>query len=57
MQEKDFKRNGVISKFRMPYEHIFSKMDKKVRYKGTAKAQFQGFVQAMVFNFKKLIRP
>jgi len=55
MKEKDFKRDRVISKLRMPYEHIFSKMNKKVRYKGTAKAQFQGFMQAMVFNFKKLI--
>ena len=55
MKEKDFKRDAVISKLRMPYEHIFSKMDKKVRYKGNAKAQFQGFMQAIAFNFKKLI--
>lgn len=55
MKEKDFKRDAVISKLRMPYEHIFSKMDKKVRYKSIAKAQFQGFMQAIVFNLKKLI--
>ena len=55
MKEKDFKRDAVISKLRMPYEHIFSKMSKKARYKGIAKTQFQGLMQAMVFNFKKLI--
>jgi len=55
MKEKDFKRDAVISKLRMPYEHIFSKMDKKVRYRGVAKAQFQGFMQAIVFNLKKLV--
>ena len=55
MKDKDFKRDAKIAKLRMPYEHIFSKMDKKVRYKGVAKTQFQGFMQAMVFNFKKLI--
>jgi len=55
MKEKDFRRDAKIAKLRMPYEHIFSKMDKKVRYKGVAKTQFQGFMQAMVFNFKKLI--
>ncbi len=55
MIEKDFKRDARISKLRMPFEHVFSKMDKKVRYKGVAKAQFQGFMQAMVFNFKKLL--
>ena len=55
MKEKDYQRDSKISKQRMPYEHIFSKMNKRVRYKGIAKAQFQGFMQAIVFNFKKMI--
>ena len=55
MKEKDFKRDAKLSKLRMPYEHVFAKMNKRVRYKSLAKVQFQGFMQAMVFNFKKLI--
>jgi len=30
-------------------------MDKRVRYREQAKAQFQGFMQAFVFNCKRLI--
>ena len=55
MLEKDFVRDSKISKMRMPYECVFSKMDKKSRYIGTAKNQFQGFMQAIAYNLKKLI--
>jgi len=55
MKEKDFERDAKISKIRMPYECVFSKMDKKSRYKGVSKNQFQGFMQAIAHNFKKLI--
>jgi len=52
---KDYKRDSKISKVRMPYEHVFSKMSKKARYVGQAKMQFQGFMQAIAHNFKKLL--
>ena len=55
MKKKDFKKDAFLTRLRMPYENIFSKMDKKVRYQGQAKAQFQGFMQALAFNFKRLI--
>jgi len=55
MKQKDFKRDAFLTKLRMPYENIFSKRDKKVRYRGQAKAQFQGFMQDLAFNFKRLI--
>ena len=55
MKKKDFKKDVFLTRLRMPYENIFSKMDKKVRYRGQEKAQFQGFMQALVFNFKRLI--
>lgn len=55
MKGKDFKKDAIISKLRMPYEHIFSKMNKRCRYKGIEKNQFQAVMQAMVFNFKRLI--
>ena len=55
MKEKDFKRDKRISKQRMPYERVFSKQSKKARYIGVAKNQFQGFMQALAHNFKRLI--
>ena len=55
MKKKDFSRDKKISKMRMPYESVFSKMDKKARYKGLCKNQFQGYMQAIAHNFKKLI--
>ncbi len=55
MKEKDKRRDAAISRLRMPFEGIFSKMDKRSRYKSIAKNQFQAFMQALVYNFKKLI--
>ena len=55
MKKKDFERDAKISKKRMPFERVFSKQSKKARYRGIAKNQFQGFMQALVFNFKRLI--
>lgn len=55
MKGKDFKRDAEIARQRMPYERIFSKQSKKARYKGIAKTQFQALMQALAFNFKRLI--
>lgn len=55
MKQKNFQKDAFLSNIRMPYENIFSKMDKKVRYRGQAKAQFQGFMQVLTFNFKRLL--
>ena len=55
MKGKDFKRDARTSKIRMPGESVFSKQNKKARYKGQSKIQFQCFMQALAFNFKRLI--
>jgi len=55
MKKKDPIRDAKISKKRMPFERIFSKQSKKARYRGLCKNQFQGFMQALVFNLKRLI--
>jgi len=55
MRGKDFERDRLTSKQRMPDERMFSKQNKKGRYIGVAKNQFQGFMQALVHNFKQLI--
>lgn len=55
MKEKDFKRDGWISKRRMPFERVFSKQCKRARYRGIAKNQFQALMQAFAHNFKRLV--
>ena len=55
MKNKDFIRDSEISRKRMPFERVFSKQNKRARYRGLCKNQFQGFMQALVFNFKRLI--
>jgi hypothetical protein len=36
----------------MPYEEVFSKMNKKARYKGLARNRFQILMQAFSYNLK-----
>lgn len=55
MKGKNQDKDRWLTKLRMPYESVFSKMQKKCRYIGLAKNQFQGIMQAMAYNFKRLI--
>jgi len=40
MKNKNRDKDRFLTRIRMPYEGVFSKMDKKARYKGIAKNQF-----------------
>lgn len=40
----------------MPYEGVFAWLNKKARYRGTAKNQFQALMQAFAYNIKRLIK-
>ena len=53
---KDFKKDAFLTKIRMPFEGVFSKMSKKVRYRSIRKVQFQVTMQALVFNIKRMIK-
>jgi IS5 family transposase len=44
-----------LSKVRMPFESVFSKQEKRARYRGLAKVQMQAFLEAIVFNVKRLL--
>jgi IS5 family transposase len=55
MIKKNRDKDKFISRLRMPFEGTFSKMDKRVRYRGIAKVQFQVIMQAFVHNFKRLL--
>lgn len=56
MKDKNKDKDKFLTKLRMPYEGVFSKMDKQVRYRGIAKAQFQAIMQALTHNLKRLIK-
>jgi IS5 family transposase len=44
-------RSGV----RMPFEGVFSKMEKRARYRGLVKNVFQNFCEAITHNLKKAV--
>ena len=44
-------RSGV----RAPFEGVFSKFEKRARYRGHSKVQFQFFMDAIVHNIKRLV--
>ena len=43
------------SSVRAPFEGIFSKCEKRARYRGHAKVQFQFFMDAIIHNVKRLL--
>lgn len=43
------------SKVRMPFEGVFSKVEKRARYRGLAKVVLQNFLEAIVHNMKKAV--
>ena len=55
MKNKNKDKDRWHSQLRAPYERVFSKRSKRVRYRGVAKVQFQVGMNALVFNFKRLL--
>ena len=55
MKLKNRGKDKWISRTRSPFENVFAKDNKKARYRGLAKVQMQAFMNAIVFNVKRLI--
>lgn len=55
MKDKNRDLDRWYSGIRAPYERVFSKQNKRVRYVGIAKNQFSAFMNAICFNLKRLI--
>jgi IS5 family transposase len=55
MKSKNKDLDKWRSKMRSPFECIFSKFEKRARYRGLAKMQFQLFMDAIVWNVKRLV--
>lgn len=56
MKDKDKRHDAWLTKVRMPFEGIFSKMNKRARYRGIAKVQYQAFMSAIAFNLKRWVQ-
>lgn len=54
MKDKNKDLDRWISAIRAPYERVFSRQRKRVRYCGIAKNQFAAFMEAICFNLKRL---
>ena len=54
-KEKDHRKDSFISALRMPFDEVFSKMSHRARYRSRNKVYFQALMEALVFNFKRLI--
>ena len=55
MKEKNKDLDRWRSSLRSPFEGIFSKFEKRTRYRGLAKVQLQLFMDAIVFNVKRMV--
>ena len=54
MKGKNKDLDRWISGIRSPYERVFSKQARRVRYCGVVKNQFASFMEAICFNLKRL---
>lgn len=54
MLAKNKEKDRWYSHLRSPYERVFSKQNRRVRYCGVAKNQFAAFMEAICFNLKRL---
>lgn len=53
---KNRDKDRFLTRLRMPYEGVFARMNKKVRYRGLAKTDFQNLMQSFTYNLKRLIK-
>ena len=54
MKEKNFDLDRYYTFIRSPFERVFSKANKRLRYVGIAKNQFVEFMNAICFNLRRL---
>ncbi len=55
IKEKNRKKDRWLSTIRAPYERVFAHRNKKARYRGLMKVQFQVGIRALMFNLKRLM--
>lgn len=56
MQEKNKDKDRWLARVRSPFEDFFSKRDKRARYRTKIKVLFQTFMEAIIYNVKRLTK-
>ena len=54
MKKKNYDLDRYYTRIRSPFERVFSKDNKRLRYVGIAKNQFAEFMNAICFNLRRL---
>jgi len=52
---KDWQKDSWRTKIRMPFEGVFSKMERRSRYRGKAKVTMQCILESISYNLKKAL--
>ena len=55
MKGKNKDKDRWLTSLRAPFESVFSKWQRRARYRGLGKVQLQAFLEALVFNIKRLV--
>jgi len=55
MKGKNKDKDKWLTKLRAPFENVFAKDETRARYRGLVKMQLQAFLEALVFNVKRLV--
>lgn len=55
MNDKNFDLDKYYTRIRSPFERVFSKDNKRLRYIGLAKNQFAEFMNAICFNLRRMV--
>jgi hypothetical protein len=55
MKGKNYDLDKYYTKIIAPFERVFSKENKRLRYIGIAKNQFAEFMKGICFNLRRLV--
>lgn len=56
MKGKNRAKDKWLTKVRMPFESVFSKLERRSRYRSLVKVQYQGFMEGLAHNLKRWIK-
>jgi IS5 family transposase len=52
---KNYDKDRFLRRVRMPFEGVFARFEKRARYRGLYKTQYQAFMQGLSHNLKRLL--
>jgi IS5 family transposase len=56
MKGKNVPKDQWLTKVRMPFENVFSKLERRSRYRRRMKVQYQAFMEAIAYNLKRWVK-